>query len=252
MKLKSARGSLHPRRPHVRGAAAARAGAPRPAGASAHARAVPGPQGRRGGPARKADARNLAEVRALAEHCRDCPLWKNATQTVFGAGLASARIVLVGEQPGDREDLEGLPFVGPAGRLLDRALEQAGIDREMAYVTNAVMHFKFEPRGKRRIHKKPNEMEITACHQWLERELRLIRPRLIVALGATAARAIFGRPTAIESNRGRVIAARGMEAAQADILVTVHPSYLLRVPHADKAAAYERFVQDLSLARDYA
>jgi DNA polymerase len=196
---------------------------------------------------------SLDEARADAAHCRDCPLWRNATQTVFGEGHASAKIVLVGEQPGDQEDRVGKPFVGPAGRLLDRALEEAGINRNATYVTNAVKHFKFELRGKRRIHKKPNELEISACRQWLERELALIEPGLIVAMGTTAARAVFGRATAIEKNRGHVIPAR--EAATgytADILVTVHPSYLLRVPDEDRDAAYERFVEDLKLARKYA
>jgi DNA polymerase len=196
---------------------------------------------------------SLDEARADAAHCRDCPLWRNATQTVFGGGHASAKIVLVGEQPGDQEDRVGKPFVGPAGRLLDRALEEAGINRNATYVTNAVKHFKFELRGKRRIHKKPNELEISACRQWLERELALIEPGLIVAMGTTAARAVFGRATAIEKNRGHVIPAR--EAATgytADILVTVHPSYLLRVPDEDRDAAYERFVEDLKLARKYA
>jgi DNA polymerase len=176
--------------------------------------------------------RSLADVREQAAHCRDCPLWKNATQTVFGVGRESANIMFVGEQPGDQEDLAGKPFVGPAGRLLDRALVDAAIDRKATYVTNAVKHFKWEPRGKRRIHKKPSELEINACHQWLEQELALVQPDLIVALGATAARAIFGRATAIEKNRGRVI-----PAAQAQL-------------GAD--AAYERFVADLKLIRQYA
>jgi DNA polymerase len=198
-------------------------------------------------------SRSLAAVREQAAHCRDCPLWKNATQTVFGAGPRAARIVLVGEQPGDQEDRAGEPFVGPAGRLLDRALIDAAIDRKATYVTNAVKHFKWEPRGKRRIHKKPNELEISACHQWLEREIGLIRPALIVALGATAARAIFGRTTAIEKNRGHVIAgAQAKTALDADLLVTVHPSFLLRVPDEDRAEAYERFVADLKLIRPYA
>jgi uracil-DNA glycosylase len=179
-------------------------------------------------------------------------LWKNATQTVFGEGRQSSRIMFVGEQPGDQEDLAGKPFVGPAGRLLDRALTDAAIDRKVTYVTNAVKHFKFELRGKRRIHKKPNELEISACHQWLERELALVRPALIVALGATAARAVFGRATAIEKNRGRVIpAAQAAIGYDADILVTVHPSFLLRVPDEDRHAAYERFVADMKLIRPY-
>jgi len=158
--------------------------------------------------------------------------------------------VLVGEQPGDQEDRAGEPFVGPAGKLLDRALTDAAIDRKATYVTNAVKHFKFELRGKRRIHKKPNELEISACHQWLERELELIRPALIVALGATAARAIFGRATAIEKNRGHVIPGERAQAPyEADLLVTVHPSFLLRVPDEDRDEAYQRFVADLKLIR---
>lgn len=195
---------------------------------------------------------SLAQVREEAEHCRDCPLWKNATQTVFGEGLQSARIVLIGEQPGDQEDLAGRPFVGPAGKLLNRALEEAGVDRKATYVTNAVKHFKFEPRGKRRIHKKPNELEISACHQWFERELRLVNPDVVVALGATAARAVFGRATAIGANRGRVIPAdEARTFTNADVLVTVHPSYLLRVPDEDRDAAYAQFVEDLKLIRRY-
>jgi uracil-DNA glycosylase len=195
---------------------------------------------------------SLAAVREQAAHCRDCPLWRNATQTVFGAGREAARVMFVGEQPGDQEDLAGKPFVGPAGRLLDRALVDAAIDRKATYVTNAVKHFKFELRGKRRIHKKPVELEINACHQWLERELALVRPALIVALGATAARAIFGRATAIEKNRGRVIpAAQAKLGYDADVLVTVHPSFLLRVPDEDRHDAYQRFVADLKLIRSY-
>ena len=195
---------------------------------------------------------SLDEIREQAEHCRDCPLWKHATQTVFGEGRRSARIVLVGEQPGDQEDTLGRPFVGPAGRLLDRALQAAGVDRKATYVTNAVKHFKFEPRGKRRIHKKPNELEIAACHQWLERELNAIKPDLVVALGATAARAIFGRATAIEKNRGRVIPSVSAAGThEADVLVTVHPSFLLRVPDEDRDAAYAKFVADLEIAARY-
>src|SRR5688500_3250406 len=197
--------------------------------------------------------RSIAAVREQAAHCRDCPLWKNATQTVFGVGRESANIMFVGEQPGDQEDLAGKPFIGPAGRLLDRALTDAAIDRRATYVTNAVKHFKWEPRGKRRIHKKPSEMEIKACHQWLERELELIRPALVVALGATAARAVFGRAPAIEKNRGHIFAgAQSKTALEADLLVTVHPSFLLRVPDEDRDEAYERFVADLKLMRPYA
>jgi DNA polymerase len=196
---------------------------------------------------------SLAELREEARGCRACPLWKNATQTVFGEGRRSASILFVGEQPGDQEDLAGRPFVGPAGRLLDKALAEAGIDRKATYVTNAVKHFKFEPRGKRRIHKKPNEMEIAACHQWLEGELREVDPQVVVALGATAARAVFGRATAIGKNRGRVIPAQEAQTfTNADVLVTVHPSYLLRVPDEDRHAAYAEFVADLKLLARYA
>jgi probable DNA metabolism protein len=202
---------------------------------------------------KRAPATSLDAVREEAAHCRDCPLWKNATQTVFGDGRERAKIVFVGEQPGDQEDLAGLPFVGPAGKLLNRALDDAGIDRKTTYVTNAVKHFKFEPRGKRRIHKKPSDLEISACHQWIERELDIIQPDLIVVLGATAARSIFGRATPIEKNRGRVItASNGATGHEADILVTVHPSFLLRVPDEDRASTYARFVDDLKLIRPYA
>ncbi len=197
---------------------------------------------------------SIGSLREEARHCRACPLWKSATQTVFGAGRASARIVLIGEQPGDREDLEGKPFVGPAGKLLDRALERAGIERAQTYVTNAVKHFKFEPRGKRRIHKKPNEQEITACRtQWLDRELRAIAPTLVIALGATAARAVLGRATAIGRSRGHIIKGQSLVSEiAADVIVTVHPSYLLRVPEEDRENAFEEFVKDLKLARRYA
>jgi DNA polymerase len=195
---------------------------------------------------------SLAELREEARGCRACPLWKNATQTVFGEGRRSASILFVGEQPGDQEDLSGRPFVGPAGRLLDKALADAGIDRKATYVTNAVKHFKFEPRGKRRIHKKPNELEIAACHRWLEGELREVDPQVVVALGATAARAVFGRATAIGKSRGRVIPAKEARTfTNADVLVTVHPSYLLRVPDEDRAAAYAEFVADLKLLARY-
>ena len=190
------------------------------------------------------DSGNLDDVREAAHDCKACPLWANATQTVFGEGPEHARIMLVGEQPGDQEDLQGHPFVGPAGRLLDRALNDAGIDRELVYVTNAVKHFKWEPRGKRRLHKKPGEAEISACHQWLERELELVAPTLVVAMGATAARALLGRATPIEANRGRVMPLHG----GMQVMITVHPSYLLRVPDALRDEAYARFVQDLRIA----
>jgi uracil-DNA glycosylase len=173
---------------------------------------------------------------------------------VFGEGRSTARIVFVGEQPGDREDLAGKPFVGPAGQLLDRALQQAGVDRAATYVTNAVKHFKFEPRGKRRLHKKPSEQEVSICsHQWLDQELHAIEPELIVALGATAARAVFGKATAIGKSRGHIISKPALSTdIAADVLVTVHPSYLLRVPDEDRDAAFAEFVSDLKLARKYA
>jgi DNA polymerase len=188
--------------------------------------------------------RSLAGARKAAEDCTRCPLHKNATQTVFGEGPADAPVVFVGEQPGDQEDLTGKPFVGPAGQLFDRALEEAGIDRKRVYVTNAVKHFKFEPRGKRRIHKKPNNDEIEACRWWLDKELGFVMPRLTVALGATAGRALMGRDVTISQMRGEVIALRdGLEG-----FITVHPSFLLRMPDAGaKAREYERFVDDLKL-----
>jgi len=194
---------------------------------------------------------SLAALRAEAAHCRACPLWKDATQTVFGEGPAHAPIMLVGEQPGDKEDLAGKPFVGPAGQMLDRALAEAGIDRGKVYVTNAVKHFKFVPRGKIRLHQKPNTPEIRACRQWYERERAAVRPALVVAMGATAAQSVFGRITPIGKNRGRLI-----ELADSDddakALVTVHPSYLLRLPDAEaKAREYAAFVRDLKLAASF-
>jgi len=186
---------------------------------------------------------SLQSLRLRAQHCRDCPLWEKATQTVFGEGPQSARIVFVGEQPGDQEDLAGRPFVGPAGKLFDAALAEAGIDRKLAYVTNAVKHFKFEPRGKRRIHKKPSELEVAACSQWLRQELQLMDAKVVVALGATAARALFGRAIAVGENRGTIVSGRAPGAP--GILVTVHPSYLLRVPDDRRDAEYSRFVSDL-------
>lgn len=155
--------------------------------------------------------------------------------------------MLVGEQPGDQEDLQGRPFVGPAGRLLDKALTETGIERSSLYVTNAVKHFKFLMRGKRRLHKTPGQLEIAACHQWLASEIASLQPGLIVAMGATAAHAVLGRATAIEANRGRVVKSEG----GADIVVTVHPSYLLRIRPPDRDLAYRRFVADLRLMRPY-
>ena len=190
---------------------------------------------------------SLKILREEANRCRACHLWKNATQTVFGEGPQHAQIMLVGEQPGDKEDIAGKPFVGPAGQILDRALEEAGIDRKKVYVTNAVKHFKFVPRGKIRLHQKPNTSEIRACRQWYERELASIKPALVLAMGATAAQCVFGKTTPINKNRGRAIDFdEGIKA-----MVTVHPSYLLRLPDADaKAREYQRFVDDLKIAAD--
>ncbi len=201
------------------------------------------PPGKRARAAPAGD-RALEATRREAADCRACPLWKPATQTVFGEGPARARIMLVGEQPGDQEDIAGRPFVGPAGKLLDRALEEAGIDRRLVYVTNAVKHFKFELRGKRRLHKKPADAEIAACLQWLQRELELVAPQLVIALGASASRALFGRAMPIEKNRGKVID----YAPHGRIMITVHPSFLLRVPPEDRAREYARFVNDLRVA----
>lgn len=186
----------------------------------------------------------LAALAREAARCRACPLWKPATQTVFGEGPEDAELVLVGEQPGDREDLAGRPFVGPAGEVLDRALAEAGIDRARTYVTNAVKHFKFVPRGKRRLHQKPDGGEIEACRFWLSGELAVLRPRLVVALGATALHSLAGKPLPIGKNRGRVMAIGDL-----NVLATVHPSYLLRLPDAEaREREYGRFVDDLRLA----
>jgi len=190
---------------------------------------------------------SLKTLREEASRCRACHLWKDATQTVFGEGPQAAQMMLVGEQPGDKEDLAGKPFVGPAGQLLDRALKEAGIERPKVYVTNAVKHFKFASRGKIRLHQKPNTSEIRACRQWYERELASIKPDLVVAMGATAAQGVLGKITPINKNRGRPIDLDdGIK-----VLVTVHPSYLLRLPDADaKAREYARFVDDLRIAAD--
>jgi uracil-DNA glycosylase family protein len=188
---------------------------------------------------------SLKTLHEEASHCRACHLWKNATQTVFGEGPQTAQIMLVGEQPGDKEDLAGKPFVGPAGQMLDRALQEAGIERNKVYITGAVKHFKFVPRGKIRLHQKPNTSEIKACRPWYERELAAIKPELVVAMGATAAQCVFGKITPINKNRGRLIdLTEGVK-----VLVTVHPAYLLRLPDADaKAQEYARFVDDLKMA----
>jgi uracil-DNA glycosylase len=197
---------------------------------------------------RKFATDELERLRDEAADCRACPLWKDATQTVFGEGPPHAPIMLVGEQPGDKEDLAGKPFVGPAGQMLDRALVEAGIDRKQVYVTNAVKHFKFVPRGKIRLHQKPTTTEIKACRPWYERERAAIKPTLVVAMGATAAQGVFGKATPINANRGRLIDLDQETKA----LVTVHPSYLLRLPDADaREREYERFVSDLKLAAAY-
>lgn len=193
-----------------------------------------------------ADNVDWMRLKGEAEGCRACDLWAPATQTVFGAGPCPADLMLVGEQPGDKEDLTGLPFVGPAGQLLDRALADAGIERDKAYVTNAVKHFKFVRRGKIRLHQKPDASEIAACNRWLVQEGALVKPKLIVALGATAARGLFGKVMAIGKNRGHVLQTQ-MGAA----LITVHPSYLLRVDEVDKPREYALFVKDLGVARTF-
>jgi DNA polymerase len=192
---------------------------------------------------------SLDAVRAEAAGCRRCPLWEAATQTVFGEGPADARLMLVGEQPGDQEDLQGRPFVGPAGAILGRALADAGLDRRKTYVTNAVKHFKFIiRRGKRRLHQKPNSIEIDVCRHWLDRELELLQPEMVVALGATAARAVFRKEMAIQRNRGRIVPLGNGPRA----MITVHPSFLLRLPDETKAAEYAKFVADLELVAKYA
>ena len=193
--------------------------------------------------------RALKALAAEARDCTRCHLYKNATQTVFGEGPADAALMLIGEQPGDQEDLAGRPFVGPAGKVLDRALEAAGIEREAIYITNAVKHFKNEPRGKRRLHKKPDTSEIDACRWWLDNELALIEPAVAVALGATAARALLRKALSINANRGRLIALPNGGNA----LITVHPSYLLRLQEArDKRREFDLLVKDLHLAAEAA
>jgi uracil-DNA glycosylase family protein len=186
----------------------------------------------------------LPRLREAAVGCRACRLWRNATQTVFGEGTSSAEVMMVGEQPGDREDIEGRPFVGPAGKLLDRALEEADIDRRKVDVTNVVKHFKFEPRGKRRIHKKPVADEIAACRPWLETELELVKPRVLVCLGATAAQALLGRTFRLTQHRGEFV----QSDLASRVTATVHPSAVLRAPDEEaRHQEYERLVQDLKV-----
>jgi DNA polymerase len=186
-------------------------------------------------------------LKAAAAECKACDLWKKGTQTVFGEGRRRANVIFVGEQPGNEEDLTGKPFVGPAGRLFDEALAEAGIDRKQTYVTNVVKHFKWEPRGKRRIHKKPNAVEINACRPWLEAEIALVKPQVIVALGATAAQALLGPKFLVTKQRGKFL-----ESTLAPyIMATVHPSSILRAPDDEtRRLEYRHFVNDLKkLAR---
>lgn len=188
------------------------------------------------------ERRTLPALEEAAQTCRGCKLYRDATQAVFGAGRSRARLMLVGEQPGDKEDLEGEPFVGPAGRLLDRALEEAGIDRSETYVTNAVKHFKWKPRGNRRLHQTPRVGEIEACKPWLEAEVRAVRPEAIVALGASAARSLCGSKVEVLKNRGRQVSSPLAPVA----VVTIHPSAILRLrEHDEREAEFAAFVADL-------
>jgi uracil-DNA glycosylase len=190
------------------------------------------------------DTRNLPKLREVAAACKACDLWKTGTQTVFGQGSSSAEIVFVGEQPGDKEDLAGKPFVGPAGRVFDEGLAAAGIDRRLAYVTNAVKHFKWEARGKRRIHQKPNAAELAACRPWLDAELEAVRPKVLVPLGATAAQALLGRQFRVSKDRGRPI---DSDLAPY-VLATVHPSSILRQrTDEERSAAMADFIADLKV-----
>jgi uracil-DNA glycosylase family protein len=188
------------------------------------------------------DRPSLKSVREAAKHCRACHLHTHATQTVFGEGPARAAVMMVGEQPGDAEDLVGHPFVGPAGKLLDRALEEAGIDRKLVYLTNVVKHFKFEPRGKRRIHAKPNSAEIAACRPWLETEIALVKPRVLVCLGATAAQALLGNQFKVSRQRGTFVPS----PLAPRVTATVHPSSILRARDDEsRRAEMRQFVNDL-------
>ena len=202
---------------------------------------------------------SIRALRAAAPGCRGCDLYKTATQVVFGAGPAKARVMMVGEQPGDQEDRQGAPFVGPAGAMLDKALEDAGIPRSEVYLTNAVKHFKWEPRGKRRIHKKPRISEIKACRPWLEAELRAVKPQILVCLGATAAQSVMGSQFKLMQNRGKVLSpapgpngpglpGKGLALPVEQVVATIHPSAVLRAPDAEgRRAAYESLVADLKV-----
>jgi uracil-DNA glycosylase len=193
------------------------------------------------------DRLSLSGLKEAAAGCTACPLHETGTQTVFGEGLVRAEILFVGEQPGDREDREGKPFVGPAGRLLDKALEEVGIDRRLAYVTNVVKHFKWTPKGKRRIHAKPNWSEIAACRPWLDAEVEVVEPRVIVCLGATAAQALLGREFRVTRRRGEIVdSGYGVPA-----IATVHPSSILRAEDEDREHEYAAFVDDLAAIRRF-
>jgi DNA polymerase len=196
-------------------------------------------------PANPPDSTSWSTLREAAKDCQACHLYQHATQTVFGEGPKSARLMFVGEQPGDYEDVAGKPFVGPAGKIMDRALGDAGIDRKEVYVTNAVKHFKWEPRGKRRLHKKPNSREIAACRPWLEAEVRTVRPTLVVAMGATAAQTIFGPSFRVTRERGKILSSK----LAPKVLATVHPSSLLRQRDEEsRHREYKHFVADLRIA----
>jgi uracil-DNA glycosylase family protein len=191
--------------------------------------------------------RSLPKLRSAASACRACPLWRTGTQTVFGEGGDHSPLLVVGEQPGDREDLEGHPFVGPAGRLLDRALEATGVPRDEVYITNAVKHFKWEPRGKRRLHKTPAQREIEACLPWLEAELVAVEPRVILCLGATAARAVMGGKVRVTEARGQALKSPLGKA----VVITIHPAYILRL-RTGVEEAFAQFVSDVGKAAQLA
>ena len=191
------------------------------------------------------ESRDLNEVRAAAADCQGCDLWRQATQTVFGEGPSGAHLVLVGEQPGDHEDVEGHPFVGPAGHVLDDALELAGIVREQAYLTNAVKHFRWQPRGKRRLHERPLRSHMIACRPWLRAEIEIVDPRLVVLMGAVAAQSLLGADFSVMRERGRVITA---QEGLPPMLATVHPSSILRAPSDERPLRMGEFVDDLRLA----
>jgi uracil-DNA glycosylase family protein len=190
---------------------------------------------------------DLKAIARIAKNCTACDLYKRGTQTVFGEGKPGAKVMFIGQQPGNEEDLKGRPFVGPAGTLLNGALEEAGIDRQKVYVTNVVKHFKWEPRGKRRLHQKPNTTEIAACRPWLDHEIRLVKPQVIVCLGATAAQALLGSHFRVSTQRGKLMPS----PLAAHIMATIHPSSILRTPDAEaRREAREKFVRDLEKIRD--